>query len=76
MTAFKITFQTPEEILDFVSKVEKYDYAMDMKSGRFIVDAKSILGIMNLGLNSVIDLEIHGDDCGQLEQDISRYIAA
>ncbi|MCI8713768.1 MAG: HPr family phosphocarrier protein [Ruminococcus sp.] len=76
MTAFKITFQTPEEILDFVSKVEKYDYAMDMKRDRFIVDAKSILGIMNLGLNSVIDLEIYGDDCKQLEQDISRYIAA
>lgn len=76
MTAFKITFQTPEDILDFVSKVEKYDYAMDMKSGRFIVDAKSILGIMNLGLNNVIDLEIYGDDCKQLEQEISRYIAA
>lgn len=76
MTAFKITFQTPEEILDFVSKVEKYDYAMDMKSGQLTVSAKSILGVMNLGLNSVIDLEIYGDDCGQLEQDISRYIAA
>lgn len=76
MTALKITFHTPEDMLDFVTKVEKYDYTMDMKSGRFTVNAKSIIGVMNLGLNNIIDLEIHGDDCKQLEQEISRYIAA
>ena len=49
----KITFKKPEEILDFVNKVEKYDCAMDMNRGIYVVDGKSILGIMNLGLNNI-----------------------
>lgn len=76
MSKILITFRTPEEILDFVGLVEKYDFAMDMRRGRFIVDAKSILGIMNLGLNNIVQLNVYSDDCEQLKQDISRYVAA
>ncbi len=76
MSEIKVTFKNPEEILDFVNKVEKYDCAMDMKRGVFVVDAKSILGIMNLGLNNVINLKIYDDDCEDLKKDIAQYVAA
>lgn len=76
MNEIKVTFKNPEEILDFVKKVTKYDCPMDMKRGRFVVDAKSILGIMNLGLNNVINLKVYDDDCEQLKQEISQYVAA
>ena len=76
MHEFRVRFSVPEDILNFVNKVEKYDFAMDMQRGRFIVDAKSFLGIMNLGLNNVISLKVYHDDCEQLEQDISQYVAA
>lgn len=46
-----------------------------MKRGRFVVDAKSILGIMNLGLNNVISLQVYGDHCEELKKEISRYAA-
>lgn len=42
-----VVFQNPSDILEFVRKVEKYPYDMDMKRGRYIVDAKSLLGLMN-----------------------------
>ncbi|WP_334159823.1 HPr family phosphocarrier protein, partial [Muricomes intestini] len=51
-----IKFKNPDEVRAFVNKVEKYPYDMDMKRGRFVVDAKSILGIMNLGFNNPIEL--------------------
>ena len=76
MSELKITFRNPEEILDFVNTVEKYDCAMDMKRGRFVVDAKSLLGIMNLGLNNIIELVVYDDDCDQLKQEIAQYVAA
>lgn len=76
MNSFNVTFKNPEEILSFLNIVEKYDIAMDMIRGRFIVDAKSLLGLMNLGLNNVAELRVYGDDCGQLRQEISRYVAA
>lgn len=75
MSEMMVKFSKPEEILDFVNKVQKYPFDMDMKRGRFIVDAKSILGIMNLGLNNVIELKVYEDDCSALEQDISEYVA-
>ena len=58
MNEMNITFKSPDEILEFVNTVSKYEFDMDMKKGRLVVDAKSILGIMNLGLNHVIQL--HG----------------
>ena len=75
MNQMIIKFQNPEEVLDFVNKVAKYPYDMDMKRGRFVVDAKSILGIMNLGLNNVISLQVYGDHCEELKKEISRYAA-
>lgn len=76
MNSFNVTFRNPEEILNFLSIVEKYDIAMDMIRGRLIVDAKSLLGLMNLGLNNVAELRVYGDDCNQLRQEISKYMAA
>lgn len=44
-----VVFQGPNDVVEFVRKVTKYPYDMDMKHGRYIVDAKSLLGLMNLG---------------------------
>ncbi len=75
MNCFNVTFRNPDEILSFLNTVEKYDIAMDMIRGRLTINAKSLLGLMNLGLNNVAELRVYGD-AGQLRQEISRYIAA
>lgn len=75
MNCFNVTFRNPDEILSFLNTVEKYDIAMDMKRGRLTINAKSLLGLMNLGLNNVAELRVYGD-ANQLRQEISRYIAA
>lgn len=75
MNCFNVTFKNPEEILSFLNTVEKYDIAMDMIRGRLTINAKSLLGLMNLGLNNVAELRVYGD-ANQLRQEISRYIAA
>ena len=56
MSTMNITFKHPDEIIDFLNTVCKFDFNMDMRRGRAVVDAKSLLGIMNLGLNNVIEL--------------------
>lgn len=71
----KITFRSPEEILEFVNTVSKYEFEMDMRRGRAVVDAKSILGIMNLGLNNEIELKMYSDDCTELRKQIEKYAA-
>ena len=76
MSEMKVIFSDPKEVLDFVNKVEKYPYSMDMKRGRFIIDAKSILGIMNMGLCNEIELTVYTDSCEELKKDIAEYMAA
>ncbi|MCI7181519.1 MAG: HPr family phosphocarrier protein [Schaedlerella sp.] len=76
MSTIKIMFKNPEEIVSFVNTVERYDIPIQMKSDEFIVDAKSILGIMYLGLNNIIEVEVCTEDCEQLKKEILRYRAA
>ncbi|HJC90387.1 MAG TPA: HPr family phosphocarrier protein [Candidatus Mediterraneibacter excrementigallinarum] len=75
MSEMKITFKHPEEIRDFVNTVSKYEFDMDMRKGRVVVDAKSLLGIMHLGLNSVMELKMYSDDCEELQKQIAKYAA-
>ena len=75
MSEMKITFKHPDEILDFVNTVSKYEFDMDMKKGHVVVDAKSLLGIMHLGINNEIALRMHTDDCEELCREIAKYAA-
>ena len=61
--------------LIFLKTVCKFDFNMDMRRGRAVVDAKSLLGIMNLGLNNVIELQMYADDCTELERQLERFAA-
>ena len=47
---------------------------MDLREGRHVVDAKSILGIFSLDLSRPITLEIYSDDCEQLLADIQPFM--
>ena len=71
-----VVFQNPSDILEFVRKVEKYPYDMDMQRGRYIVDAKSLLGLMNLGFQNEIELKVYEEECDDLWKDIEKYVAA
>ena len=71
-----VKFKNPDDSRNFVKTVEKYPFNMDMKSGKYIVDAKSILGLMTLGLNKKIELKVYEDNCGDLLRDIQPYVAA
>ena len=75
MSEMKITFKHPEEIREFVNTVSKYEFDMDMRKGRVVVDAKSLLGIMHLGLNSVMELKMYSDDCEARQKKIAKYAA-
>ena len=46
----------------FVNDITKFDYDFDLVSGRYVIDAKSIMGIFSLDLSKPIDLNIHAED--------------
>lgn len=76
MSKLNVTFRNPGDVLEFLRRVEKYPYDMDLSRGSIIVDAKSLLGIMNLGFNEVVSLKIYSEECGELKQELQDFIAA
>lgn len=75
MNKMQITFKNPDEIVDFVNTVCRYEFDMDLKRGKATVDAKSLLGIMYLGLNNVIELQMYSEDCTELKKELEKYAA-
>lgn len=76
MRQLKVSFKTPKEVLDFVNCVTKYPYDMDMKRGHILIDAKSILGIIGLGMEKEADLLVYHEECDSLEREIEKYLVA
>ena len=74
MKAFDVYLNSISDIKDFVNIVSKYSYEIDLVSGRYVVDAKSIMGIFSLDLTKPIRLEIHNDDCDDLVSEIARFV--
>lgn len=62
------------DVKNFVSEVTLCDYDVDLISGRYAVDAKSIMGIFSLDLSKPIKLEAQTDDASELFERIKQYI--
>ena len=74
MKSFNIMLDSINKVKIFVNIVAKCDYDVDLTSGRYVVDAKSIMGIFSLDLSKPIKLDIHGDDDGSFEAEIKEFI--
>ena len=74
MKSVSIMLQETQNIKSFVSIINKYPYDIDLRSGRYVVDAKSILGIFSLDLSKPITMEIYSDSCDDLLNDIKEFI--
>ena len=72
MNKMIVVFHSLDDIVKFVQKVEKYPYNMDMKRGKYVVDAKSLLGLLNLGFQREIELNVYEEECGALRKNLLR----
>lgn len=75
MKEIDIRLSLAENVKAFVNVVSRFDYEMDLQSGRHVVDAKSILGIFSLDLSKPVKLVVHSDDCQPLLDAIKPFEA-
>jgi len=62
MKTVKISLNSIDKVKAFINEVTKYDAEFDLVSGRYVIDAKSIMGIFSLDLSKPIDLNIHSEN--------------
>lgn len=71
----KIKMDSVEHVKEFVKTVVKYQNDFDLVNDRYVIDAKSILGIMTMDLKQPIELVIHGNENSHQEiiQELERF---
>ncbi len=74
MKSVNIKLSTIEDVKKFVNAVTLYNGEADLSSGRYVVDAKSIMGIFSLDLANSIKLTIHNDNADDLLNSIKNFI--
>ena len=74
MKSLKVSLSMAESVKNFVNVVSKYPYDIDLRSGRFVIDAKSLLGIFSLDHSKPNELEIYSDKCDDLVSELAPFI--
>ena len=74
MTKYTVLLNSIEKIKDFVNAITRYPYDFDLVSGRYTIDAKSIMGIFSLDLTHPLDLCAYTDGDEKLQEELKPYL--
>ncbi len=74
MVECKVKISTINDVKKFVNTVSKYDFDVDLISGRYAIDAKSIMGIFSIDLSKELVLKAHTDNADLVKADLTEYI--
>lgn len=62
MKTVQISLNSIDKVKSFVNAITQFNFDFDLISGRYVIDAKSIMGIFSLDLSKPIDLNIHSEN--------------
>ena len=74
MKAVDIALHHQENISELVNITNRYPFTILLRQGRYLVDAKSVLGVCSLQRGVPMQLEIYSDDCHALLTDLKAMI--
>ena len=67
MKTVQISLNSIDKVKSFVNAITQFNFDFDLISGRYVIDAKSIMGIFSLDLSKPIDLASHAGDTDMAE---------
>ena len=76
MKTIDISLNSIDKVKNFVNLINRFDYDFDLVSGRYVIDAKSIMGIFSLDLSKPITLNIHaeGECADSVMEVLTQYL--
>lgn len=74
MKKVKVMLVSIEDVKDFVKKTNELNCEADLSLGKYVIDAKSIMGIFSLDLSRELELSVHSDSCDDFLAEIGKYI--
>ncbi len=73
MKSVQISLEVAQTVKEFVTITQACEYEIILRSGKYVVDAKSILGIFSLDLSKPLTVEIYNDDCADLLAKLDKF---
>ncbi len=75
MKTVEICLDSIDKVKSFVNEITRFDTEFDLISGRYVIDAKSIMGIFSLDLSKPITLNIHAENnCDEILKVLNPFI--
>ena len=76
MTSFSVVLTSVETVKTFVDAATLLTCDVDIKSGRYLINAKSIMGLFSLDLSAPLTVEVHGDEAQgeSFRQAVSQFV--
>ncbi|MDO4976449.1 MAG: HPr family phosphocarrier protein [Eubacteriales bacterium] len=75
MKTVKVSLNSIDKVKTFVNLINRYNAEFDLVSGRYVIDAKSIMGIFSLDISKPIDLNIHNaENIDEILEQLTPYI--
>ena len=74
MKKVAISLNSIDKVKSFVNTISKFDSDFDLISGRYVIDAKSIMGIFSLDLSKPIKVEVYSDDVEEFTKEMQEFI--
>ena len=75
MNTIKIPLNSIDKVKTFVNVINRFDAEFDLVSGRYVIDAKSIMGFFSLDFSKPIDLNIHNaDNLDEIMEQLQPYL--
>ena len=65
MKTVHISLNSIDKVKAFVNEITKFDNDFDLVSGRYVIDAKSMMGVFSLDLSKPIELRIYSDEAAE-----------
>ena len=74
MKTVQISLNSIDKVKSFVNDITKFDYDFDLVSGRYVIDAKSIMGIFSLDLSKPLILNADTDDEAKVKEIFADFV--
>lgn len=74
MLKIPVEFRETDDMLKFVDIVNRFDCDIDLKYGSYLVDAKSLMGVLSLSRAKNIEMQIHSENCDDILNSVKTYI--
>ncbi len=74
MISKNIILRDQKQVMEFVDTVVQFPYAVEVSLGRETMDAKSVLGMLALGFNRVMSMNIQADNADDLLEAVSQFL--